>query len=82
MIISSTYLPTISKVFSPGDFTAIPSAMVFTSSNVILSPLLILSYIEGAPVACTPIIFIFGLMDLATKLIPLIRPPPPTGHII
>ena len=38
--------------------------------------------IEGAPSACTPIIFIFGFNALAARLIPEINPPPPIGTSI
>ena len=52
--ISSTYFEIISKVFSPGFLTAIPSANVETLSKT--SRLLFLKelYIEGAPAAWTP----------------------------
>ncbi len=73
----SRYFLHISNVKSPGFFTAIPSAIVDTLSSSIISPLLIESYILGAPAACTPYTLQSGFTDFIAQATPLAKPPPP-----
>ena len=76
---SSTYSLTREYVFSPGCFTAMPSAMVETDDRHSIWPLFTELNMLGAPVTCTPYTLTDGLICLTVYAIPEISPPPPTG---
>ena len=80
--ISSTYSKIISSNFGLTSRTAIPSAIVLTLDESIGILASKLSFIPFAPLATTPVIFIFGFILFAAIAIPEINPPPPIGTII
>ena len=55
VMISSTYLHTSGSVFTPGERTAIPSAIVFPAASVTCDFCSIDAFIDGSLVVCTPI---------------------------
>ena len=79
LTMSSTYCCTISKVLTPGSFTAMPSAMVSTLVSVSIWLWSTLFSMLGAPCACTPTTRTEGLSALTAKATPLASPPPPMG---
>ena len=78
-MISSTFFWMYGKIFSPGVFTAVPSAIVFTLSSVVTSPRRTDSCIQFAPAGSTPITLIFGFKSLTKVETPVASPPPPIG---
>ena len=71
----STSRPATSRVISPGDFTAMPSAMVYGPCGMVTP--LSAAYMDGKRSVCTPTISMPGLSALAAVAMPEIRPPPP-----
>ena len=79
VIILSIFFFTYGKIFSPGVFTAVPSAIVFALGSVTTSPALILAFIHAAFSGSTPITLILGFNSFANVLTPVASPPPPIG---
>ena len=82
VIISSRFFCIYGKIFEPGVFTAVPSAIVFTVGSVVTLPFLNDSCIQFAPAGSTPITFIFGFRSFARVDTPVASPPPPIGTSI
>ena len=72
---SSTSRLTMGCVSPPGDFTAMPSAMVYWPCGI--DTPLTAAYMAGKRSVCTPMISMPGLSALAAVEMPEIRPPPP-----
>ena len=79
VIISSRFFFMYGKIFEPGVFTAVPSAIVFTLGKVVTLPFLNDSCIQLAPAGSTPITLIFGFKSFASVDTPVASPPPPIG---
>ncbi|MNL35704.1 hypothetical protein D3C87_1577470 [compost metagenome] len=62
-------------VSAPGDFTAMPSAMVYCPCG--MATPLTAAYMDGKRSVCTPTISMPGFKALAAVAIPEIKPPPP-----
>jgi hypothetical protein len=69
----------ISYVNLPGDFTDIPSAMVYPAFIFCKEPLASDSFIAGKALDSTPIILTLGFLDFMAIAIPAASPPPPIG---
>ena len=67
------------KIFAPGVFTAVPSAIVSTVGSVVTFPVRRDAFIHAAPAGSTPTTLIFGLIIFAHVATPERSPPPPTG---
>ena len=67
------------SVSSQGDFSAMPSAIVDTSSRTTTRPASIDARIAAAPAASTPTTRTAALVWASAVAIPEIRPPPPIG---
>ena len=79
VMMSSTFCWMYGNSFSPGRFTAVPSAMVFTWGSVNTFPSFKDSCIQLAPAGSTPMTLIFGFNSFARVETPVQRPPPPIG---
>ena len=67
------------KIFSPGVFTAVPSAIVLALGKVTTCPASKLAFMQAAFSGSTPITLILGFKSLASVLTPVASPPPPIG---
>jgi hypothetical protein len=74
---SSTSLLTWANVMSPGQPTAMPSAIVDSCGSRTGAPASSDGGYAAAPAACTPMIRMSGLSALAATAMPESRPPPP-----
>ena len=79
VMMSSTFCWMYGNSFSPGRFTAVPSAMVFTWGRVNTCPSFKDSCMQLAPAGSTPMTLIFGFNSFARVETPVQRPPPPIG---
>ena len=79
VIISSRLSLTNGKIFSPGVFTAVPSAIVFTEGSVTTLPASIEAFMQAAPSGSTPITLILEFISFASVATPHASPPPPIG---
>ena len=79
VMISSKFFWIYGKIFSPGVFTAVPSAMVFTFGSVVTFPAFKDACIQLAPAGSTPMTLILGFKSFASVETPVASPPPPIG---
>ena len=79
VIMSSRFFWIYGKIWLPGVFTAVPSAIVFTVGSVVTFPAANEACIQFAPAGSTPITLIFGLSSFASVDTPVASPPPPIG---
>ena len=78
-MISSRFFWIYGKIFVPGVFTAVPSAIVLTEGSVVTLPFLMDSCMQFAFAGSTPITLIFGFNSFASVETPDASPPPPMG---
>ena len=75
----SRFCCTYGKIFSPGVFTAVPSAMVLTLGSVVTFPFSRDFCMQLALAGSTPMTLILGFKSLASVDTPAASPPPPMG---